>query len=332
MKILYSYRTEEEKKQVAETLIQHEVVYHGSSLQTGEWNGEGVEILCVFVNSLVGEEELKKLPNLKFIVTMSTGFDHINLKAAKEKGVLVSNVPSYGEHTVAEFAFALLLMLTRNMYEAHERVIKEGSFNADGLTGSDLFGKTIGVIGTGKIGKNVIKIAKSFSMNVLAFDLYPDEKFAAETGFKYLNIEEVLSSADIISLHLPEDKTTHHIIDKDKISKMKKGAILINTARGSIIDTEALVWGLKEGIIAGAGIDVLSEEGNVDDEIQLLSKPHPNYDNMKTLLMNHYLIDHPRVIITPHTAFNTKEAIERILETSLDNIEKFVQGTPQNLL
>jgi len=332
MKILYSYRTEEEKVQATKILNKHEVFYHKGSLQIGEWNGEGVEVLCVFVDSLVGEKELARLPDLKFIATKSTGFDHINLKVAKEKGITVSNVPAYGEHTVAEFTFALLLMLSRNMFEAHERVVTEGSFNAEGLTGFDLFTKTIGVVGVGRIGKNVIKIAKSFGMNILAFDLNPDEAFAKEVGFKYLNLDEVLSSADITSLHLPENKSTHHIINKDQISKMKKGMILINTARGSIVDTEALIWGLKKEIIVGVGIDVLSEEGNIEDEMHLLSKPHPNYENMKTLLLNHYLIDHPRVIITPHTAFNTKEAVERIWETSFENIEKFIDGTPQNLI
>lgn len=332
MKILYSYRTEEEKAQAVETLKGHDVIYHEDSIQSGEWSGEKVEVLCVFVDSIVGKEEMDKLPDLKFIATKSTGFDHIDLQTAKDKGIFVSNVPAYGEHTVAEFAFALLLMLTRKMFEAHERVIKDGSFDADGLTGSDLFGKTIGIMGTGRIGKNAIKIAKSFGMNVLAYDLYPSEEFAKQIGFMYVSLEELLSSSDIVSLHLPEDKTTHHIINKENVAKMKKGLILINTARGSIIDTEALVWGLEQKIIAAAGIDVLSEEGNIEDEMHLLSKPHPNYDEMKTLLMNHYLIDHPRVIITPHTAFNTNEAIGRIYQTTFQNIEKFVEGSPENLV
>jgi len=332
MKILYSYGTEGEKKRAVEALAKHEVVYHEDSLQVGQWSGEEVEVLCVFVDSVVGKEELEKLPNLKLIVTKSTGFDHIDLELAKERGIIVSNVPAYGQHTVAEFAFALLLTLTRRIIEAHEKVTRDGSFSPDGLTGVDLLDKTIGVMGTGKIGKNTIRIAKSFGMNVLAFDLYPDEKFAKEVGLKYLSKEELLSVSDILSLHLPEDKTTHHIINKDMVSKMKKGMILINTARGSLVDTEALVWGLENEIISAAGIDVLAEEGNVNDEMRLLVQPHPNYDNMKTLLMNHYLIDHPRVIITPHTAFNTKEAIGRIQETTFENIEKFVDGAPQNAL
>ena len=229
MKILYSYRTEEERNRAAEALGQYEVFYHEGSLQKGSWDGKGVDIACVFVDSVIGPSELEKLPDLKFIATKSTGFDHIDLKSAKERKIVVSNVPAYGEHTVAEFTFALILMLTRNMYQAHERVTKEGSFNANSLAGTDLFGKTIGILGTGRIGRNVIKIAKGFGMNVIAMDLYPNKNLAKEEGFKYLKLEEVLATADIVSLHLPEDKTTHHIINKDKIGKMKKYALGVLT-------------------------------------------------------------------------------------------------------
>jgi D-lactate dehydrogenase len=332
MKILYSYRTDEERKRAIGALSEHEVIYHEGSLQDAEWDGEGIEALAVFVDSVVSKEELEKLPHLKLIATKSTGFDHIDLELAKKGNITVCNVPAYGEHTVAEFAFALLLTLTRNILEANDKVVKDGSFSPEGLLGSDLFGKTIGIVGTGKIGRNVIRIAKCFGMNVLAYDLYPDEEFAKEIGFKYVNMDELCGVSDIVSLHLPEDKTTHHIIDKDRIAKMKKGVILINTARGSIVDTEALVWGLENKIISAAGIDVLAEEGNINDEMHLLSKPHPNYDEMKTLLLNHYLIDHPKVIITPHTAFNTKEAIERILDTTFENIMMFMKGSPQNVI
>lgn len=332
MKILYSYRTLEEKDYVSKLLADREVVYHEDSLQKGEWDGEGIEILSVFVDSKVGKEEFEKLPDLKFIATKSTGFDHIDLALAKERGVVVSNVPAYGEHTVAEFAFALLLMLSRKMFDAHQRVDQDGSFNPDGLDGFDLFGKTIGILGTGKIGRNAIKIAKGFSMNIVAYDAYPDQNFAKETGFEYSSLEKVLEVSDIISLHLPENRDTHHIINKEMVSKMKKGVVVINTARGSLIDTEALIWGLQENIISAAGLDVLSEEAYIDDEIQLLSQTHPNHDDMKTLLMNHYLIDHPRVIITPHTAFNTREATQRIIDTSIENIAKFESGSPQNVV
>lgn len=332
MKILYSYRAEEERASAAERLSDHDIVFHQGSLQDKEWSGGGVECLRVFVDSQVGKEEFNRLPDLKLIATSSTGFDHIDTTLARERAVAVATVPSYGEHTVAEFAFALLLMLSRNMFFARERVVRDGSFSPEGLTGFDLFGKTIGIVGTGRIGKNAIRIAKGFSMNILAFDAYPDSQLAQELGFKYVSLDELLKNVNIVSLHLPENKDTHYIINKERVEKMKRGMVFINTARGSLVDTRALVWGLEQNIISAAGIDVLSEEGNVADEMRLIGKEHPNTDSLKTLLFNHYLIDHPRVIITPHTAFNTKEALQRIFDVTIENIRSFAGGNPQNIL
>lgn len=331
MKILYTYTDEEEKKYIGDMLSDHEIIFHSDSLQDGDWSGKGIECLCIFVNSKVGKEELDKLPDLKFIATRSTGYDHIDLKLTGKRNIKVATVPSYGEHTVAEFAFALLLTLSRKLLSSFEKV-KEGSFSPDGLTGFDLQGKTIGIIGTGKIGKNAIKIAKGFAMNVIAFDLYPDQNFAKEHGFSYQLLDQVLASSDIISLHLPESKETHHIINRENVSKMKKGMVVINTARGSLIETEALVWGLQEGIISHAGLDVLDEEGYVADEMRLLGKPHPKSEELKILLLNHYLIDHPNVIITPHNAFNTSEALRRILDVTVENILGFISGEFRNIV
>lgn len=323
MKILYSYRTEEERDYVAKALSEHEVTFHDGSLQEGDWNGEGIEILSIFVNSTVGKEEFEKLPDLKFIAGRSTGFDHIDLELAKEKGVVVSNVPAYGEHTVAEFAFALLLTISRKIPEATKRVKQEKSFSPDGLAGFDLCEKTIGILGTGKIGKNAIKIAKGFGMKVLAFDMYPDKKFAEEINYEYVELDELLEKSDILSLHLPENDDTHKILNKEKFAQMKKGMILINTARGSLIDSEALLWALEENIISFAGLDVLSEEADIFND-------HSN--NQKETELNQKLIQHSRVLITPHVGFNTKEATQRIIDTSLLNIEKFETGEPQNIV
>jgi len=323
MKILYSYRTEEERDYVAKTLSEYEVIFHDGSLQNGDWNGKDVEILSIFVNSTVGKEEFEKLPDLKFIAGRSTGYDHIDLKLAKEKGVVVSNVPAYGEHTVAEFAFALLLTISRKIPEATNRVREENSFNPNGLAGFDLSEKTIGILGTGKIGKNAIKIAKGFGMKVLAFDMYPDKKFAEEMNYEYVELDELLEKSDILSLHLPENDDTHKILNKEKFEKTKPGTVLINTARGSLIDSEALLWALDENIISFAGLDVLSEEADIFND-------HPN--NQKEAELNQKLIQHPNVLITPHVGFNTKEASQRIIDTSLENIEKFVSGEPQNIV
>jgi D-lactate dehydrogenase len=278
----------------------------------------------------VTAEVIARLPKLQLIATRSTGYDHIDVLAAKARNITVSTVPAYGVHTVSEFAFALLLTLSRNILPANERVVEDGSFSSEGLTGFDLAGKTLGVLGTGRIGKNLIRIAKGFSMNVIAYDVHEDTAACDELGYTYVPLEKLWAESDIISLHLPESVETNGLINKDAISKMKRGVVIINTARGTLVDTEALVWGLEEKIIAAAGLDVLAEERYVADEVRLLSEGAPSADSLKTLALNHYLIDHPRVLITPHMAFNTKEALLRILDTTVDTIESFTRGEKKN--
>ena len=273
------------------------------------------EIICVFKDSLVGKNVIDAIPNLKFIATRTTGFDFIDCEYAKTKGVKVSNVPAYGSETVAEFAFALLLTLSRKIREANQALKDNGDyFIPKNLQGFDLNGKTLGVIGTGKIGKNVIEIAHGFDMNVLAYDLYPDTKFAMENGFVYKTLEEVLSQSDVVTLHAPYTKENHHLINKNNISLFKKGAYLINTARGELIETEALVGALQDGTIAGAGLDVSEGENEFKKG-----------DTIPMLKMSN-------VVMTPHIAFNTREAETRILQTTTDNIKGFLSGSPINLV
>jgi D-lactate dehydrogenase len=291
------------------------------------------EAISTFISSQLSREVLSQLNNLKFIATRSTGFDHIDLDYCKEKNIFVSNVPSYGTHTVAEYTFGLLLCLVRKIYTAYHRVRETGSFSLEGLGGEELFGKTIGIIGTGRIGTEVIKIAKGFSMNVIAYDKYPKEGLAQELGFQYISLEELLSQSNIITLHVPYNKETHHLINKDNISKIKKGAYIINTARGGVIETEVLYQALKKGDIAGAALDVLEEEGDLKEEQRmLLENQDIPPEKLKTLLANHIFIDLDNVIISPHNAFNTKEALENIVITSMDNIEGYLNGKPINLV
>ncbi len=291
------------------------------------------EVISVFVNSVINEAVLDYFPNLKFVVTRSTGYDHIDLALCQSRGIKIANVPSYGEDTVAEYTFALLLNLSRKVHQASERIRETGSFSLDGLRGFDLKGKTLGVIGTGRIGKNVIEIAKGFNLNIIAFDKFPDTVYAEKMSYQYLTLEEVLRQSDILTLHVPYIPENHHLINKDSLALMKKGVYLINTARGPLVETEALVKGLREGIIAGAGLDVLEEEGITKDELNFLSGgAHPGEHNLKIVLQNHALIDLPNVIITPHNAFNTNEALRRILETSVTNIKAFLSGAPINLI
>lgn len=272
------------------------------------------EIISVFVNSSINKNVIDALLNLKFIATRATGFDNIDCEYAASKGIKVSNVPAYGSHTVAEFTFALLLTLSRKIREANLALKENGFSIPEYLQGFDLADKTLGVIGTGKIGKNVIKIGRGFDMNVIAYDLYPDAVFAQENNFTYKSFEDVISQSDIVTLHAPSTKENFHLINKENISKMKKGVYLINTARGDLIDTEALVSGLKEGIIAGAGMDVLEGETGFKkgDKIPMLEMPN--------------------VVMTPHVAFNTKEAELRIMQTTVDNIKGFISGAPINLV
>jgi len=226
-----------------------------------------------------------------------------------------------------------LLCLVRKIYTAYHRVRETGSFSLEGLGGEELFGKTIGIIGTGRIGTEVIKIAKGFSMNVIAYDKYPKEGLAQELGFQYISLEELLSQSNIITLHVPYNKETHHLINKDNISKIKKGAYIINTARGGVIETEVLYQALKKGDIAGAALDVLEEEGDLKEEQRmLLENQDIPPEKLKTLLANHIFIDLDNVIISPHNAFNTKEALENIVITSMDNIEGYLNGKPINLV
>ncbi len=333
MKIVYFYNEDWEEDYVKERLPDHTINFlNGITTEHSNFRDEQAEILSVFVNSPVGKIELDRFPNLKHIVARSTGYDHIDCAEAAVRGITISNVPAYGENTVAEFAMALLLTVSRKIYPSIKKVQDEGLFSQVGLRGFDLKGKTIGILGTGRIGVHMIRIAKGFDMNVIAFDAFPKESLAQELGFTYVSFEKLLIQSDIVSMHLPYMKETHHILNVDNIGKMKKGSIIINTARGGLIETEALVKGLREGILDGVGLDVLEEEGFIEDETRLLFGAHPSEGSLKTTLANHYLIDHPSAIITPHNAFNTVEAIHRILDTVTENIKAFSSGEEKNII
>ncbi len=286
------------------------------------------DILVVFVESPVSREIINKMPKLKMIATMSTGYDHIDINSAKTRNIPVCTVPSYGENTVAEHALALMLGLSRKLFESVKRV-KEGRYDYHGLRGMDLKDKTIGVVGTGRIGMRLIKMAKGLEMNVLGYDPYPNKASAKEMGFNYVSLERLLAVSDFISLHVPLFPETYHLINKKNIKKIKKGAYIINTARGGLIDPEALVKALQSGQIAGAGLDVLEEENFVQEEDKLLTADCPDC-TIRTNLMNNILIDHPNTIVTPHNAFNSTEALHRIIDTTVDNIRSFAKGVTTN--
>lgn len=289
------------------------------------------EVISIFINSKIDKAVLNAFANLKFIATRSTGYDHIDLKACVKRGVQVSTVPSYGEDTVAEYTFGLILALVRKIYQGYDQIRETGSFSREGLRGMDLKNKTLGVIGTGRIGRNVVRIAKGFGMQVLACDTHPDEEFARETNMRYCDPEKALREGDIVTLHVPYTKETHHLINGKNIWRMKKGAYLINTSRGGIVETQALIEALKDGHLAGAALDVLEEEGAIQDELEFFLEGRMEEHDLKTVLANHILVDMPNVIVTPHNAFNTWEALQRIVDATLANISGFAQGKPLNL-
>jgi len=290
------------------------------------------EIISIFINSKITDKVLNNFPNLKFITTRSTGFDHIDLEACKKKNIIVSYVPGYGDNTVAEFTFGLLLSLTRKIYQAIDQIKESGSFGLSGLRGIDIKGKTIGIVGTGRIGREVIRIANGFSMNIIAYDPYPNEAFQKKIGFEYVSFENLLKNSDIITLHCPHTPQTHHLINKGNISLIKKGAYLINTARGGLIETEALIEALNDGTLSGAGLDAIEEEGTIKKDIHFLEEEHADKEKLKTILYDHVLMKMPNVLMTPHNAFNSQEALKRILNTTLDNIKAFKNNTPANII
>jgi D-lactate dehydrogenase len=280
------------------------------------------EILAVFVESPLTRKIIEKIPKLKMIATMSMGFDHIDLSSAKERHIPICNVPTYGEKTVAEHTMALILGLTRKLFPSVKRV-KEGLYDFHGLRGVDLKNKTLGVIGTGHIGAHVIKMAKGFEVNIVAYDAFPNKDLADKLGFIYTTLDKLLAQSDVITLHTPLLKTTHHLINQKNIKKIKKGAYLINTARGALVDPEALVWALQHDQIAGAGLDVLEDENLIQNHEELIGCTQRQ---IKTTLLNNIIIDHPNTIVTPHNAFNSTEALERIIDTTVENIKSFIEG------
>jgi D-lactate dehydrogenase len=289
------------------------------------------EILSTFIYSDLSRKVLGRLGRLKCIVTRSTGFDHIDLEYCRSRGITVSNVPTYGDHTVAEHVFALLFSVSRRLCEAIDRT-RKGDFSSGDLQGFDLRGKMLGVIGTGNIGRRVIEIATGLGMKVLAFDVHPDLQLAGTLDFRYVNMDALLALSDIITLHVPANEKTHHLLSRDEFQQMKEGVILINTARGSVVDHQALARALADGKVAAAGLDVLPDEPLIQEEAELLRSFYQKTHDLEQLLTGHTLLHMRNVLITPHIAFNTREAVERILETSVENIESFVSGNPQNVV
>jgi D-lactate dehydrogenase len=290
------------------------------------------KVISIFAWSTISKELLDQLPNVKCIATRSTGVDHIDLKACAERDIVVCNVPGYGERTVAEHTFALMLALSRKILPGGDRT-RGGSFSREGLRGFDLEGKTLGIVGCGQIGRRVAEIAQAFAMDIIIYDIEQDEEFAQKIGGRYAKtLKELLEKSDVVSLHAPLTENTKHMINMETIEHMKSGALLINTARGDLIQTAALLKALDENKIAGAGLDVIEHESLVGEDVEILSNDNQSNLKLSALLRNHILLSNPKVIITPHNAFNSEEALSKLLNTTVKNIESFLSDKKQNVI
>lgn len=329
MKIAFFETSLADQEFLAPLLRGHEVHFFTEPLtEKNVAEAREYELISVFIYSTINSAVLEHLANTRCIATRSTGFDHIDIPACKEKGIAVLNVPYYGENTVAEHTFALILALSRNVHKSYARGLKE-NFSIDGLIGFDLKDKTLGVIGTGHIGLHVIRIAKGFGMHVLAYDIHHDTFLSEILHFNYASFDEVLSESDIITLHTPYNEHTHHLINSENIQKIKTGALLINTSRGGLIENEALIKALDTKILSGAGLDVLEGEEYIKEEQQCL---HEDCEPSRAhqIEQNKNLLGRDNVVFTPHIGFYSEEALERILETTADNIVQFSLGRIEN--
>jgi D-lactate dehydrogenase len=264
----------------------------------------GADVLCMRDQfGRVTREVLERLPNLKLIVTRSAGYDHIDLAEAARRGLPVCNVPDYGSHMIAELAFGLLLAVARNVVRGDERYRRERRFSDEGLRGVELRGKTLGVIGVGRIGLHSIRIANGFGMKVVAYDVVENKPAAQALGFEYAPLERVLAASDAVTLHVRLSEATHHLMNTERLAQMKPGAILVNTSRGAVVETQALIAALRSGSLGGAGLDVLEDE----------RETHHDFSGLN-------------VVVTPHLGWYTDGAVERILAITLENIAAFLRG------
>ena len=299
----------------------HELLYLDASLGVATAAlAQGCAAVSVFVNDVVDAAVLALLAagDTRLVATRSTGFNHIDLKAAAALGIRVVRVTDYSPHSVAEHAMALLLALNRHIPRAYNRT-RDGNFELDGLMGWDLFGRTVGVIGTGKIGRVFATIARGFGCTVLGHDLFPSDEFSA-LGARYVPLPELMASSDVISLHCPLTPQTQHLFDGAAFAAMKRGAFLVNTSRGGLVSTEAAIEALKSGQLGGLALDVYEQEADLF--FQDLSSTVITDDLIQRL------VSFPNVIVTGHQAYFTREAIGTILDTTLASIDAFAAGAP----
>ncbi len=282
-------------------------------------SAKGYDVVCAFVNDTLNAKVITTLKEcgVKLIAMRCAGYNNVDLKTAARLGIPVVRVPAYSPHSVAEHAVALLMALTRRIPQAYMRT-RTGNFTLSGLTGRDLHGLTACVVGTGRIGKILAEILSGFGMKIKVYDVYPDKEWASSHGFTYVTLEQAFTDADVLSLHFPLNDSTKHLINEQSLALMKRDAVIINTGRGALIDTKALVHSLKKQTIGGAALDVYEEESKYffdDWSVDVIRD-----DTLARLLT------FPNVIITSHQAFLTTNALEAIAETTLGNVKQFLAG------
>ncbi|MEI6349648.1 MAG: NAD(P)-dependent oxidoreductase [Verrucomicrobiota bacterium] len=345
--IIYFVETESEDREFFfDALPCHELHFVDSLSEVGE----DAEIVSVFFNSRIGVHFLSAHPNLRLIASRTTAFDHLDTAACHEYGVKIAVVPSFADPIVAEHAFALILALSRRLREA--MVVGKGPQSTHrSVRGMQLKGKTFGVVGAGRVGIHVLRLAKAFGMNAVAYDLRPLPILASALEFEYLPLEELLARSDVVSLHIPLTLSTRHLFNRDTFAMCKPGMILVNTARGALIDTDAMLEALDSGILRGVGLDVLEEERVLQQETmdiigeqivsRLQSGAAPDevrgatpgrVDELQRLMRNTALISRLNVVFTPHVAFNSVEAVASMHAATADNIRAFAAGEPVNLV
>jgi len=277
---------------------------------------KGAQAVCVFVNDILSREVIERLAaaGVGLVALRCAGFNNVDLKAAKELNLAVARVPSYSPHAVAEHAIALILALNRKIHRAFNRV-REFNFSLNGLVGFDLYGKTAGIVGTGKTGRILGEILRGFGMRVLAFDVYPNEEWAAQHGIEYVEMDTLIKEGDLISLHTPLTPQTDRIVNSESLARMKPGVFLVNVSRGRLIHTKALIKALKSGHVGGVALDVYEEEEGVFFE-DLSGEVLPD-DELARLLT------FPNVLVTAHQAFFTREALSEIARVTVENIRRF---------
>lgn len=343
MKIYFTETESAERSFFERQLSDHELHFVSDLSEVGE----DAEVLSTFIYSEVGADFLNTHPNLRLVVTRSSTLDHIDLNECERHGITVSYVVSYGDHTVAEHTFALLMALARRLRETM-KLSRKSKLSLEQMQVMELYDKTFGIIGAGRIGQRTVPIAKAFGMNVIAYDIRRDPDAEKQLGFRYVDLDDLLTHSDIVSLHASLNAGSYHIMDQEAFQKCRPGMILINTARGALIDTRAVVEALDNGTVGALGVDVLEDERVLRQEVfdvigaQILKKlsvgesdtegSERRLQELHDLVLNESLIARDNVIFTPHVAYNSQEACLRMRQITLENIRAFEAGKPSNVV